>query len=366
MTRERLSFRTLDKKVIQPGICAACYGCVSFCSANELNVLSIEDDKPVYCDEQNCLEDGICYLICPRTHDLDKALKAKFHYKEPIGSYVALRSLRTTNREIAEVCCDGGVVTGLLEFMLDTRRINGAVLSRKEGLWNNESMIAMDFNDLLKCAGSSFAQSKSVRDLGDLTTYASVFKALTKSGLLDITKLAVVGTPCQISTIRKMQLLHIVPSHIIHFTIGLFCYENFLMHDDGVKFLTRKIGASLDEIDKINLKEDFIVKLKNGKVEHIDLEDLGPIVRSACLACTDFANYSADISVGGVGSPEGYTTTLIRNSSAQRLVNLAISQGYLEEVKSPGALQKIVQMAERKRVRGEKTLADRKITRTRD
>jgi coenzyme F420 hydrogenase subunit beta len=360
MTRERLSFRTLDKKVIQRGICAACYGCVSFCSANELNVLSIEDDKPVYCDEQNCLEDGICYLICPRTHDLDNALKAKFHYKEPIGSYVALRSLRTTNREIAEVCCDGGVVTGLLEFMLDTRRINGAVLSKKEGLWNNEPMIAMDFNDLLKCAGSSFAQSKTVRDLGDLTTYASVFNALTKSDLLDITKLAVVGTPCQISTIRKMQLLHIVPSHIIHFTIGLFCYENFLMRDDGVKFLTGKIGASLDQIEKINLKEDFIVKLKNGKVEHIDLEDLGPIVRSACLACTDFSNYSADISVGGIGSPEGYTTTLIRTSSAQRLVNLAISQGYLEEIESPDALQKIKQMAERKKIRGEKTLTERK------
>jgi len=125
-------------------------------------VLSIENDKPVYCDGQNCLEDGICYLICPRTPDLERDLKAKFQYKEPIGSYVSVRSLRTTNKEIAEVCCDGGAVTGLLEFMLDTRRIDGAVLSKKEGVWNNEPMITMDFGDLLKCAGSSLAQSKAL------------------------------------------------------------------------------------------------------------------------------------------------------------------------------------------------------------
>src|SRR3989304_8628650 len=138
MINERLSFRTLRKEVIDTGICAACYGCVSFCTANELNVLTIKKDKPAYCDEQNCLEDGICYLICPRTPDLDKALKFKFHYEEPIGFHVAVRSLRTTNSEIAKVCCDGGAVTGLLEFMLDSRRIEGAVLSKKESIWNNE------------------------------------------------------------------------------------------------------------------------------------------------------------------------------------------------------------------------------------
>lgn len=99
------------------------------------------------------------------------------------------------HKEIAEVCYDGGAVTGLLEFMLDTKRIEGRLLSKKESVWNNEPMIAMDFGDLLKCASSSLAQSKSIRDLGDLTKYASVFHALKKSNQLDVTKLAAVGTP---------------------------------------------------------------------------------------------------------------------------------------------------------------------------
>lgn len=360
MIEERLSFRTLNREVVETGICAACYGCVSFCTANELNVLTIEKDKPVYCDEKNCLEDGICYLICPRTPDLDKAVEARFQFKEPVGSYVSVRSLRTTNKEIAKVCCDGGVGTSLLKFLLDTRRIDGAVLSRREGLWNNEPVIATKFEDLLECAGSSLAQSRSVRGLGDLTTYAPIFSALKGSDMLDLTKLAVVGTPCQILTIRKMQLLRIVPSHLVRFTIGLFCFENFLMHDEGKKFLESKIGSGLDQIEKINLKDDFIVKLRGKKVVHMDLEDLGSIVRSACLACTDFSNYAADISIGGLGSPEGYTTTLIRNRAAQRLINQAINQGYLEEIEEKGALKKIERMAERKRNRGRRVLAERK------
>jgi len=360
MIEERLSFRTLNREVVDTGICAACYGCVSFCTANELNVLAIEKDKPVYCDEKNCLEDGICYLICPRTPDLDKAIETRFQFREPIGSYIAVRSLRTTNKEIADVCCDGGVVTSLLKFLLDTKRIDGAVLSRRESLWNNEPMIATKFEDLLECAGSSLAQSRSVRDLGDLTTYAAIFSALKGLNLLDLTKLAVVGTPCQILTIRKMQLLRIVPSHLVRFTIGLFCFENFLMHDDGRKYLASKIGANLDQVEKINLKEDFIVRLKDGRVVHADLDDLGPIVRSACLACTDFSNYAADISVGGLGSPEGYTTTLLRNRAAQRLINQAINKGYLEETEQKGALEKIEMMAERKRNRGKRVLAERK------
>jgi coenzyme F420 hydrogenase subunit beta len=361
MIEERLSFRTLNREVVETGICAACYGCVSFCTANELNVLAIEKDKPVYCDEKNCLEDGICYLICPRTPDLDKSLETKFQFREPIGFYTSLRSLRTTNEDIASVCCDGGVVTSLLKFLLDAKKIDGAVLSRKESPWNNEPIIATKFEDLLECAGSSLAQSRSVADLGDLTTYAPIFSGLKGSNMLDLTKLAVVGTPCQISTIRKMQLLRIVPSHMIRFTIGLFCYENFLMHNKGRKYFAGKIGAKLEDIDKINLKDDFIIRMKDGRVVHIDLDDLSPIVRSACLACTDFSNYTADISVGGLGSADGYTTTLVRSRASQRLINQAISQGYLKEIEQKGALEKIETMAERKRNRGKQWLAKRKI-----
>jgi coenzyme F420 hydrogenase subunit beta len=365
MLKERLSFRSLEREVVEPGICTACYGCVSFCTANELNVLTIKKDKPVYCDETKCLEDGICYLICPRTSDLDEAIETKFKSKGLIGSFLSIRNLRTTNKRIANVACDGGFVTSLLHFMLDAKKIDGAVLSRKATMWNNEPMIATDFEDLIRCAGSSLAQSKSIHGLGDLTTYAPILSALRDRDLVNQSRLAVVGTPCQTLTIRKMQLLHIVPSHMVRFIIGLFCFENFLMHTDGRRYLEDKIGADVDQIERINLKDDFTVRFRDGKVKHVDLDELGPIVRSECLACTDFSNVVADVSVGGIGSPDGYSTVIVRTELAQKLINQAVIQGYLEETDVKGVMAKIEKMAKRKRHRGQRVLAERRAAASR-
>lgn len=360
MSEERLSFRILNREVVERDLCAMCYGCVCFCSAHELNALTIKEDKPAYLDEEKCLKCGICYLICPRTTALDHAIKTRFAFKEPIGSYQAIRCLRTTDEKIGKVCCDGGVVTGILKFLLETGEIDGAVLSKREGLWKNQPTVATNFEEVLECAGSTLSPSTSLKGMGNLTTYAPIFGAFRESRILDLARLAVVGSPCQIQTIRKMQLLKILPSHLVHFTIGLFCFENFLLDENGKRYLEKKIGAKLEQIKKVNLRDNLIVKLRSGRTVHIDLDELSPIVRSACLACTDFSNFTADISVGGLGSPEGYTTTIVRSRIGNRIVREAISQGYLTEIDHKGVVEKVVKMAKRKKKRGERVIAEKK------
>jgi coenzyme F420 hydrogenase subunit beta len=53
--------------------------------------------------------------------------------------------------------------------------------------------------------------------------------------------------------------------------------------------------------------------------------------RPACLRCTEFANDFADISVGGLGSPDGYTTVLIRTDTGQGAYQTALKLRYIEE-----------------------------------
>jgi len=360
--KEHISFHELNKDVIEKGICAMCQGCFCFCSADELNALMLEEDKPVYYDEENCLKCGICYMICPKTMYLEDVVKSKFKFKLPIGSYEEARCLRATDDDILEVCCDGGVVTSLLKFMVDEKYIHGAIISKRTGLWSNQPMLATTYKELLECAGTSLSQSVSIAEMGILTTYVPILATVKGLRVLDVTKLALVGTPCQIKTIRKMQVLRIVPSHIVSFTIGLFCFENFSLQSEGIKYLEGKIGAGLDEVVKINLKEDFIVRLKDGRTIHIDLEDLKPLVRPACLACTDFSNFASDISVGGVGSPDGYTTTLIRSPEARRIVDEALRKGYLEEVERKGMIETIGKMALRKIRRGSQVLKEKGVS----
>lgn len=353
--KERLTFGDLEEDVIDRGICAMCRGCVTFCSAGSLHALTIREDKPAYLDEEACLKCGICYLICPRTEDLEAALRKRYGYEPPAGRYLEVGSLRTTSQEIRSVCSDGGVVTGLLTYMLESGIIDGAVVSRKEELWNNQPMLATTPQDLLEGAGTSMAVSASVEDLSDYTTYVPTLLAIRSLRASDLTRVAAVGTPCQIKTLRKMQLLQIVPAHIVRFTVGLFCYENLQFTHEGGRQLEEKIGAPLSEVTKINIKEDFIVRLGDGATVHIDLDELGDLVRPECIPCIDFSNYTADISVGGLGSADGYTTTMIRSRRAKALVEEAVAKGYLErddDVDEEGLRGKIEEMAWRKHRRG--------------
>lgn len=357
--KERLSFDDLKRDVIERGICDMCRGCVSFCSAGSLNALTIKDNKPAYLNEDACLKCGICYMICPNTMDLEDALKTKYDYQLPIGRHVAVESLRTKNPEVRSVCTDGGVVTSLLQHLLDSGYIDGAVISRKVGLWNNQPMIATNFQDLMEGAGSSMAVSSTVEDLSDFTTYVPTMLAIRSLRASDMTRVAFVGTPCQIKTLRKMQILRIVPAHIVRITIGLFCYENFNFTSEGRKSLEKKIKTSLDNVSKINIKEDFIVKLDDGSSVNIDLDELGELVRPECIPCTDFSCYTADISVGGLGSPDGYTTTMIRNQQARSLIDEAIANEYLErntEIGEDILVADVEKMAWRKHGRGKDKL----------
>jgi coenzyme F420 hydrogenase subunit beta len=103
------------------------------------------------------------------------------------------------------------------------------------------------------------------------------------------------------------------------------------------------------------------------------LSEIDDVARPACFACTDFANDFADISVGGLGSPDGYTTTVIRTEEGKEIFSEAKRHGYIEELftcadeelksqySSNKCLQKIIQYSERKRKRGLETLERLKV-----
>ena len=123
-------------------------------------------------------------------------------------------------------------MTSLLMYLLDRSLINGAIVSKKIGPFARKALIAKTREELLEAAGSMFSGSLHLEELGGkYTTYTpilSTVKSLEKRYLQDI---AVVGTPCQINTIRKMQCMGIIPAHLIKYTIGLFCTENFSFDD---------------------------------------------------------------------------------------------------------------------------------------
>jgi coenzyme F420 hydrogenase subunit beta len=337
MDEQVKTFHDLRKEVQQYNFCGKCGGCVSFCSADNLGALKVDEHgMPCFDDEEKCLRCGICYMICPNIHDLDGDLKKKVNWEPPIGRITDLTFAQTTNPLVGQRCTDGGVVTSLLIYLLDNHMIDAALVSRSDGPFHRAPLLATTGEEIISAAGSHFDESFHVAELGSrYSTYSPTMYALKRLRERSIDRVAMVGTPCQIHTVRKMQVLGVVPSEVIKYYFGLFCMENFSFNDLQLEHLGRKHGFDPSQITKVNVKEDFFFSLKDGRMIHIPFEEIDSIARPACLVCPDFSAEYSDLSFGGLGSPEGYTTTLMRSEKGKWVYREALAAGYIRERKYP-------------------------------
>jgi coenzyme F420 hydrogenase subunit beta len=271
-------------------------------------------------------------MICPNTRDLDEELKKRTKWEAPIGSVIDLASAQTTNPMVGERGTDGGVVTSLLLYLLDNHMIDAALVSRSDGPFHRAPLLATTGEEIISSAGSHYDESFHIGELGSYySTYSPAMYELKRLREGFMNRVAMVGTPCQIHTVRKMQVLKIIPSDVIKYYFGLFCMENFSFNDLQMGPLSNKYGFDLTQVVKVNVKEDFFVYLEDGRVIHIPFEDIDSIARPACLVCPDFSAEYSDISFGGLGSPEGYTTVLIRSEKGKWVYREALSAGYIKE-----------------------------------
>lgn len=364
------TFRDLQEEVVRKGICGQCSGCVSFCSAGRLNALELNGDGfPRYADEDKCLRCGICYLICPFTRDLDTEVRRRFGWRPPVGTVQTITSARATDGAILSVAADGGVVTALLLYMLENYLIQGAIVSRKTTPFTREPLIATTREELISAASFHVAGPSHLEEPGEeYTTYSPALSAVKELGGSRLGHVAMVGTPCQVKTVRKMQCLGIAPAHTIGYTVGPFCMESFSFDALGRKKLEDRLHIDLADVARLDVRDDLGISLRDGRTIRVPFEEVDELARAACLACTEFANDYADIAVGGLGSPDGYATMLIRTEKGSRVYDGALRQGYIEERRFTDAAElrsertkmmaKVVAFAHRKRERGETRLRE--------
>lgn len=306
--------------VFDSEVCCQCGWCSSVCPVNAINVTA----DLLEIDEEKCMKCGLCFSVCPRTFSIDqvyktiKQLDKKLNWSDKIGAYVNAYSGATTKEAIKKVKQDGGVVTSLLDYLLENNLVDAIIaVQHSKDLWRPEPIIVDKVKDLYKTGGTKYANAATL----------SIIQAAKK-----YERIAVVGVPCMMKAIEKGILF---PSGLpffknIKFTIGLFCMESFPY--DGVVQLTKeKFDKNINDLTKMNIDSGkFIINLKSGEELSVDLKEVKSYARNNCHYCEDLTSDYADISVGSIGSQGGWSSVITRSKQGDEIYQDAIKAGLIE------------------------------------
>ncbi len=295
-------FGNLEAEVISKGICSHCTACASICPVNGITA----GDKPISFPEyiKDCVDCGACVRVCPRWD---------YKPKSGIGNYIeafAGRSKRFSGQ-------DGAMVTEFIATAFEIGAIDAAVLVSRDDNWNTKVVTV-----------TSAEQLKNEKLSGSKYSFADVMPAV-KEAVLRYNSIAFVGTPCMITALRKMQE-NFKKFERVKLAIGIFCTENFYYHDLS-KFLLEKKKVDIRNALKTNIsKGKFIVNLKSGEVVSFSVKELDEIVPSGCKVCQDFSAVDSDISFGSSGSPDGFSTVIVRSEFAKKIADTIKEKGSAE------------------------------------
>lgn len=321
--KERISFGKLKREVIDPGICTLCGACVASCE-----VLEVAGGRPAL--KGPCTACGVCYNQCPRTITTESSL---------IGN---VRDVFTAKTMLPEVKGqDGGVVTSMLLYALEEGLIDSAVVTAKsvDEPWKPVPIVAQTREDILRSAGSIYVHSLTME------TLMSAIKRGSRS-------IGFVGPSCNIDAVHKMQnspygLLHMF-MRVNILKMGLFCMDTF--NHEGLKTFLDSKSIPLSSVQEMKIRKGKFSVRTEG--EHIfPLSDIDIYRNGSCTVCTDLTAEKADLSFGGVGSNEGYTTVLARTGLGLELFQDAQDRGYIKtEPLERNGLEKVLRQAKAKKV----------------
>jgi coenzyme F420 hydrogenase subunit beta len=270
------------------------------------------------------------------TQDLDTEVRRMFEWKPPIGAFQTIASARAVQGSTAargispKAGADERVITALMLYMLENYLVQGAVVSTGAAAFSRQPQIARTREQLVsaKAASADPAYCEALSRYDTCVPILSTIKALERE---ELSCVAVVGTPCQIGAVRKVQCLGIVPAQVVGYTVGRFCAGHFSFDMRTRRRLEEKLHIDLFDIDRLHMGREPCLLLRDGRAIRLSFDEATDMIRPACLACTGFANDYADIAVGRLGSPEGYATLLIRTEKGNRVYRGALRQGYIEE-----------------------------------
>jgi len=336
----------LFKEVISQDLCTACGACAGICP---VNAIEMKGTLPELTGE--CIACGWCYLSCPgkeiNMQEFDKKIQGRGRNENEnrIGIHIQCYAANSPDKVIRYNATSGGVITSLLLYAMDNNLIDGAILTglAKDNPTKAAPVVATSRDDIIACQ-----KGKYMIVPGGLLS--ALRDAVREKGL---TRLAIVGSPCHIHAVRKMQTsqdrrLKEALGDKIRYALGHHCAFNFF--PEGTDTILQALGVPLEEVADVGWRDvstapfpgKFCVTTKSGEKRTMELLQeyvvLGGIYdHPRCRICYDWANEIADVSTGDEVDVDTFhkagaqrSHSVVRTKLGEELFNGAVSAGYLE------------------------------------
>jgi coenzyme F420 hydrogenase subunit beta len=330
-------FWDLERAVIDADRCVQCGVCVAACPTDSIGIG--EDDLPKLV--KMCTGCSLCWDFCPRgglRHEATWKLTGNGEARSVEGIGHVYESYSARVDPMIEGAQDGGVVSALLVTLLEAGEIDGALLARESESepWKGEAYLARTPEEVRGCAGSFYNQTLALAhvDLGDYE-------------LPPNPRIAVVGTPCEIEGIKAMQARPWTwgSSRVeaITLTIALLCTKSFNYEKLMLEEVRDKRGVDLEGVSRVDvIRGKLIVQDREGRtIFEEPIRDFHGAALKGCDECADFMGHAADISVGSVGSADGYSSVLVRTEEGFEAWSHAREKLLTRSLDKPQALDKL-------------------------
>ncbi len=206
-----------------------------------------------------------------------------------------------------------GIATRLAERLLETGAVEAvlAVAPHPDDRWRPVPVLVTRAEDMAACRGMRMG-------------YAPLLSLLEPARARGITRLAVVGIPCQVYALRALEReLGFERLYVI----GTPCSDNTTT-DNFHRFL-ELLADDPATITYLEFRADYHVELRftDGRTKTIPFlllpisklpRDFFPLT---CRTCVDYTNVLADLTVGYMGG-QGEQWLLVRNERGEELIDL--------------------------------------------
>lgn len=251
------------------------------------------------------------------------------------GKYLQVVRGYATDEIVRYKASSGGVITAILCYLLRNKLVDGVVLTKADSKipYHCETFCARTEEDIVSACGSRYAQSSPLMEILDLV----------KPG----EKYAVVGKPCDISTLRRYMEINTTLRSQIIYMVSFFCAG---MPSDRAN---RKLLHELKCKDCAELRyrgngwPGYTTAIDCKGVSHEMeyqrswMEILGRDIRKCCKFCFDGIGEYADISCGDLwnltknkkpdfSESKGYNIVFARTMVGKELLAQVIKNGDIE------------------------------------